>query len=299
MISIAMATYNGAKYIPLQVESILQQTIHDIEIIICDDCSTDGSWEIIQNYASKDSRIKPFRNEINLGHKKNFEKAMTLCTGELIALSDQDDIWTKDHLEVLLNILGDHSIACGNANIIGSDGESLGMNLNDLNYFETIPNSKNLDIAYRVFFNSNCFQGASMLIKRDFLKMALPIPEKAKYHDAWFVALAPFLDGLIYTDRIITAHRRHGKNASKPVEWEKIGPIYYRQAPHLNDRPFWGIAIEERVKNLTGEQKKFLKSVKKYYTRRLARTRKTKNFFFRLPHYKKIYTTTSRIYLEW
>ena len=298
MISIAMATYNGAKYLQLQLDSIRNQSYKDIEIIICDDQSSDDTWEIIKMNAAEDSRIKPFRNEENLGFKKNFEKAIGLCSGEYIALSDQDDIWEPNHLQILLDTIGNHSIACGDANLIGSSGEPLGMTLSDADCLEYPPEPR-FGVAYRVFFNSSCFQGASMLIRRDFLETALPIPEKAKYHDAWFAALAPFVGVLIYTKQVITQHRRHDSNSSKPVEWKKLGPIHYREAPRLADRAFWREAILERIENLTQEQTRFLNSVKKYYTRRLARTRKFKNFFFRIPHYKNIYTTGSKIYLEW
>ncbi|WP_308603310.1 glycosyltransferase [uncultured Fibrobacter sp.] len=298
MISIAMATYNGSKYVQLQLDSILQQTISDFEIIICDDNSSDETWNIIRENADRDSRIKVFRNERNLGFKANFEKAMSLCRGEYVALADQDDIWEKDHLEVLLNSIGNSSIACGDARLIDSEGNSLNKNLSDINFLETEPRA-NLDVAYRVFFNSSCFQGASMLIHRDFLNIALPIPEKAKYHDAWFAGLAPFVNGLIYTKTIVTQHRRHTGNASSHLHWKSLGPIFYRRAPHLPDRPFWGEAIQVRIPNLSPAQQKFLKSVKRYYTRRLAKTRKAKNFFFRLLHYAAIYTTKSKIYLEW
>ena len=113
MISIAMATYNGEKYLREQIDSILNQTIQDFELIVCDDCSTDTTWNILQDYQSQDRRIKCYRNEENLGFKKNFEKAIGLCTGEYIALSDQDDIWLPEHLEKLVNIIGNADLACG------------------------------------------------------------------------------------------------------------------------------------------------------------------------------------------
>lgn len=298
MISIAMATYNGGKYVQLQLDSILQQTLQDFEIIVCDDCSTDNTVEILQQNAAKDPRIKVHRNETNLGFKNNFEKAMQLCSGEFIALCDQDDIWEKDHLETLLNLIGNHDIACGDAHLIGSNGEDLGQNLSDRDFMEVAPNP-GLDTAYRVFFNSSCFQGASMLVRRDFLKTALPIPENVKYHDAWFAAISSFMNGLKFTFKIVTQHRRHETNASVPLKWKKIGPINIRRAPRLLDRLFWLDAIQERLSDFNADQQKFLKSAKKYYTNRLAKSRKLKNFFFRLPHYKKIYTTRSKIYLEW
>ena len=91
MISIAMATYNGAKYLREQIDSILAQTIQDFELVVCDDCSSDDTWDILKQYSDADKRIKVFRNESNMGFKRNFEKAMSLCGGDYIALSDQDD----------------------------------------------------------------------------------------------------------------------------------------------------------------------------------------------------------------
>ena len=107
MISIAMATYNGAEFVAEQIESILMQTYTDFELIISDDCSKDNTVEILNQFASKDKRIKVIVNEKNLGFKKNFEKIISLCKGDYIAFCDQDDIWTLDHLEILLNEIKD------------------------------------------------------------------------------------------------------------------------------------------------------------------------------------------------
>lgn len=91
-ISTAMCTYNGEKYLREQLESIARQTLLPNELVVCDDCSSDETVEIIQDF----SRNAPFSvrlmiNENNLGFAKNFEKAITLCSGEIIVLSDQDD----------------------------------------------------------------------------------------------------------------------------------------------------------------------------------------------------------------
>src|SRR5690554_1467232 len=114
MISIALASYNGEKYIKEQLDSILNQTIQDFEIVVCDDASTDNTWEILQQYEAKDKRFKIFRNEQNLGFKKNFEKAISHCKGEYIALSDQDDIWIENHLELLFNHIQENDLCLGN-----------------------------------------------------------------------------------------------------------------------------------------------------------------------------------------
>ena len=101
MISVALACYNGENFIYEQIQSIINQTITDLEIIICDDKSTDNTIDIIHNI--KDKRIKLYQNNIQLGVVKNFEKAISLCNGEYIALSDQDDVWVEKKLEKQLN----------------------------------------------------------------------------------------------------------------------------------------------------------------------------------------------------
>src|ERR1700744_3577317 len=93
LISVALCTYNGEKYIKEQLDSIINQTYTCIEVIIVDDGSTDSTYDIISDYALRDNRIKCFKNETNLGFNKNFEKAVSLTSGEYIAISDQDDIW--------------------------------------------------------------------------------------------------------------------------------------------------------------------------------------------------------------
>ena len=102
MISVALACYNGENFIYEQIQSIINQTITDLEIIICDDKSTDNTIDIIHNI--KDKRIKLYQNNIQLGVVKNFEKAISLCNGEYIALSDQDDVWVEKKLEKQLKI---------------------------------------------------------------------------------------------------------------------------------------------------------------------------------------------------
>ena len=114
-----MTTYNGERYLQEQIDSILNQTYSNFELIICDDCSTDSTIEIISSY--NDSRIKLFVNDKNLGFKKNFEKAIKLCTGEYIALSDQDDIWKSNHLEVLYEKINNKELICGNNLLINEN----------------------------------------------------------------------------------------------------------------------------------------------------------------------------------
>ncbi len=101
LISIAMATYNGEKYLKDQLDSIYNQTYKNIEVIVTDDCSIDKIVEILEQYA-RFHGLKYTVNEENLG----FVKVISLCGGEYIALADQDDIWEKNKIEILVNEIG-------------------------------------------------------------------------------------------------------------------------------------------------------------------------------------------------
>src|SRR4051812_17962871 len=96
LVSVAMATYNGARYVAEQLDSILQQTYSLIEIVVVDDGSKDETVEIIKEYQAQHPCIRLYQNEINIGVNKTFEKAISYCSGEYIALSDQDDIWMPE-----------------------------------------------------------------------------------------------------------------------------------------------------------------------------------------------------------
>lgn len=213
MISIAMATYNGEKYLREQLDSILSQTITDWELIVCDDCSKDTTVGILKSYQEQDDRIKIFVNEKNLGFKKNFEKAIGLCSGDYIALADQDDIWHENHLEVLLGLIGEVSLSCGNARLMTSDSVVTEKKLNEVDNLLFIPIEKE-KLLYRIVFISDPFQGASMLIRKEFLSKILPIPDGVLYHDAWIAACACMENGIAYTFDPITDYRQHENNVT-------------------------------------------------------------------------------------
>lgn len=216
MISIAMTTYNGEKYLREQLDSILIQTYKDIELIICDDCSSDNTKNILSEYANKDKRVKIFFNEKNLGFKKNFEKAVNLCTGDFIALSDQDDIWFPEHLNMLFENIKDYPMSVGNAVLIDSSGKELGQLLNQNEGLFIWP-SDSQKLIYRIILGGNCFQGASSLFRASFIKKVLPIPSDVLYHDAWFSACATMDMGISYTFKPITYYRQHGNNVTAKI----------------------------------------------------------------------------------
>ena len=204
-----MTTYNGSKYLYEQLNSIMNQTVKDFELIICDDCSTDNTIEIINEFQKKDSRIKLYPNEQNLGFKKNFERAIKLCTGDYIALCDQDDVWTENHLEALLSNIGDNYVIAGNNELVDKSLQSLNITFFDSHLFSINKYPTNKDVLKKILLSGNCFQGASMLLKKDIIEHYLPLPEKINYHDSWLAALACCLNKFAVTETVITKYRQH------------------------------------------------------------------------------------------
>lgn len=106
MISVAMCTFNGEKYIKEQIESIINQSLVPDEIVICDDCSKDNTLNIIKETLDNwPGKVQLVVNEKNLGYRKNFEKSISLCNGDIIFLSDQDDVWNRNKIEIMFNAL--------------------------------------------------------------------------------------------------------------------------------------------------------------------------------------------------
>lgn len=226
MISIAMATYNGEKYLREQLDSVLNQTITDFELVICDDKSTDSTIDILSEYAAQDKRIRYYVNPVNIGFKRNFENVIQKCKREYIALCDQDDVWYPEHLERLYQQIGKHSISCANSILVDKDNNSLGILLSNAERLYTIPKD-NHKLIYKIILSGNPFQGASMLMPQNFIHRCLPIPEGVCYHDAWFAACACLDNGIAYSFDPITYYRQHGDNVTADANRTKKRTIRY------------------------------------------------------------------------
>ncbi len=288
-----MATYNGERYLSYQMDSILNQTIIDFEVIICDDNSSDSTWDILQKYRAKDSRVKIYKNPENIGFKKNFEKAMSFCKGDYVALCDQDDVWMPDHLEKLYSIIGNRMLACGNADLIDGEGKEIGITLAQMESLDRFP-SQGLDQAYTIVYFRSAFQGASMLVRREFLEKALPIPQGACYHDSWMSLLSCFNGGIAYTFDSINKYRMHNSNVTghrvsrRSKIKDFIEQILFSGKTY--DRRFLLEGIKERIRNLSDEDIRFIDNSLTRINRSDSLWGRILNFPFRLINYKKIYS---------
>ena len=134
MISVALCTYNGERYIRQQLDSILNQSMPVDEIVIHDDCSTDSTYEIISDYALRYPQITVWQNNSNLGFKKNFENALIACQGDYVFFSDQDDIWLDDKVAVTVDYLktsGKYGVF-SDGKLMDKDGIEMGTSLFDI-----------------------------------------------------------------------------------------------------------------------------------------------------------------------
>jgi len=204
LISIAMCTYNGEKYLKEQLDSICKQTIKNFELIITDDCSNDATVNIIQSYQRNNSRIKLYINEKNLGFKKNFEKAISLCHGNYIALADQDDVWKTNKLELFLSQIQQNSLIYSDAILINENSDRLNKELIRSEGRNLVKGKCN-----KAFLVDNCVSGNTLMFKKELIPHILPIPQEISYHDIWIVFIASTYGTITYTDESMTFYRRH------------------------------------------------------------------------------------------
>jgi glycosyltransferase involved in cell wall biosynthesis len=208
MISVCIATYNGEKYITEQIDSILSQLDTIDELIVSDDASIDGTLEIITAY--KDNRIRIIHNKKRKGVIKNFENALFQVKGDYIFLSDQDDIWLPGKVFKILKQMDFADLVFSNAMIVDENLNELG-----LMYKET----KGVWIIKNLIKNN--FIGATMAVKKDFLKQALPFPSYIPMHDQWLGLLATCIGKVIYIAEPLILYRRHNNNTSFTGEKSK------------------------------------------------------------------------------
>lgn len=205
-ISIAMATYNGAKFLREQLDSFSAQTRLPDELVVCDDGSKDATLAILDAFAATAPfAVRVIRNPENLGFMRNFEKAISLCEGDIIFVSDQDDVWFPEKLATVEQVYRDNPKVQATINdMIITDGELNHSNKTLLGNFRVTGSSDNRLIA-----------GCASTIRRDLLPIVIPIPEIFIGHDAWIGDLCMTLGVRQLIDKPLQFYRRHGANESQ------------------------------------------------------------------------------------
>ena len=204
-ISVCMATYNGEKYIQEQVNSIIEQLGPDDEIIISDDGSDDETVGIVQGI--NDFRIKLLHSkERNI--VRNFENALKHAKGQVIFLSDQDDIWMPGKVETYLDHLKDCDLVFSNLSVFDKDVSKARL---------LYTNSKRRTGILNNLVKNNCV-GATMAFNRKVLSEALPFPSGIYMHDIWLLLVAELKGSTKYLNEPFIYYRRHSENASRTGE---------------------------------------------------------------------------------
>jgi glycosyltransferase involved in cell wall biosynthesis len=218
MISVCLATYNGEKYIVEQISSILSQLTEHDEVIISDDGSSDRTIEVINGI--DDSRIKLFINGSERGYSRNFENAIIHSKGDVIFLSDQDDVWVDGKVARMLQQLEKAPMVISDAIIVD---EELAV-INESHFA-----LRGVKKGFLINFIKTRYIGACMAFRREILKKALPFPKNTKLcaYDYWLTLIAEFYYTVELVNEGLILYRRHGLNASTGGETSNI-PISRR-----------------------------------------------------------------------
>lgn len=208
MVSVVLTSYNGERYIYEQIESILNQTYQNFELIIIDDQSSDSTIAILEEFKKKDNRIALYINNENLGPRFSFYNGIRKAKGDYIALSDQDDIWIPEKLEKLIQVINKQQkntlLYYSNSQIINEYRKKQNVFLSDkINPYVGNDN--------RVVLFHNFAWGHTMIFSKALVKKLDPIPE-AFNHDKWLLYLALTHGSVFYLDEVLQYYRHHSNN---------------------------------------------------------------------------------------
>ncbi len=208
-IDILMATYNGEKYLAEQLDSIINQTYHNWNLLIRDDNSTDRTLEIIQDYQKKDNRIKLLKdNKGNLGIVKNFEELLKNSESEFIMFSDQDDIWIENKLDAYLKTAEKIKIK---GFLLHSDAVLFNKNKSDVSTRTFISKKAEKKGLENTFFNY-FVQGATILISKEIKNFILPFPKEAYLHDRYIHLISELFFERVFINQPLIYYRQHDNN---------------------------------------------------------------------------------------
>lgn len=252
-IDILMATYNGEKYLAEQLDSIINQTYHNWNLLIRDDNSTDRTLEIIQDYQKKDNRIKLLKdNKGNLGIVKNFEELLKNSESEFIMFSDQDDIWIENKLDMYLKMIEKIK---NKGFMIHSDAILFDKNKSNI-LKDTFISKKAINKGLENVFFNYFVQGATILISKEIKNFILPFPKEVYLHDRYIHLISELFFERIFVNKALIYYRQHGDNqiGAKNTIRELLSKRYFDE----RDRQLIKIIYNKYGSLLTDDKKKLI-----------------------------------------
>jgi glycosyltransferase involved in cell wall biosynthesis len=289
LVSIAMATCNGAKFLPRQLDSIYAQTYQPLEVVAVDDCSDDETLTILEEYRRRQG-LRVVRNPTRLGFVKNFEKAISLCSGEYIALSAQDDIWLPHKIERLVSSIGGTSLICSDVSLIDERDAVMIQSLQRALHIP-IPHQKNQFITLAFL---DYVRGCTSMFHRSLISRALPIPEAAMSHDWWLGICATRMRGITYLSEQLTLYRRHSTNTVGVHELWKLASALryffssYRKEIFKRERNRIRLYLDMRLYNNQNEEE-YLGDLLEHYSLLTKPGFHGKAFWLIFKHRKKVF----------
>jgi glycosyltransferase involved in cell wall biosynthesis len=218
-ISVALCTHNGARFLEEQLRSILAQRLRPTEIVISDDASTDDTLDVIRavtdDLAAASIDLKVLRNEVALGVTANFERAVLACSGDLVALCDQDDVWHPDRLLAVaprFERSPELLLLSSNARLVDEAGESIGHTLFDgLDLTDATLAEVRAGNGFQALLRRNLATGATTMFRRRLAELAVPFPEPW-VHDEWLTVIAAATGRFEIADELLIDYRQHDRN---------------------------------------------------------------------------------------
>jgi len=235
MISVAMCTYNGAKYLSEQLRSIADQTLSVDELVVCDDKSSDDSIKILETFAA----TSPFPvyihvNEQNFGSTKNFEKCLTLCKGDVIFLCDQDDLWREDKVQKQVDYLNEHpqiDAVFSDGLLIDDNSKPTGITIwQEIEFNQPGQNKWKNGKPHEILFNGFVVTGATLAIRKSCLERLVPFPTHVPdlIHDAWIAVVLSLENKIDFIADTLIMYRIHSS--------QQVGFGSRLEKVHLKDR---------------------------------------------------------------
>lgn len=213
-VSIALCTYNGEEFLAEQLRSIAAQSRLPDKLVICDDCSTDATLQIAEQFAeTAPFPVTIIENESNLGSTKNFEKAILLASGDLIFLCDQDDVWVESKIELMtdrFSLDSELALLFSDAELVGHDLNPLGRNLWDMVFPPDERRRFLNEDPFEVMLWQNTVTGAAMAFRSRFREKIIPVPViPGLIHDGWIAIALANIAKIGFIDKPLVRYRQH------------------------------------------------------------------------------------------
>lgn len=214
-ISIGMCTYQGEAHIAEQLASFVGQTRLPDEVVVCDDRSSDATWAILERFAkTAPFDVRLVRNEQNLGSTANCEKALALCTGDILLPSDQDDVWLPGKLAAIERAFERHpsaNVVIGDVVVVGEDLRPLGYTLWELHGYDAERQRRMAENPVRTLLERNHATAGGMAFCAREREVAFPIP-RSWIHDGWIALMAAMRGEVVTIPEKMMLYRQHGRN---------------------------------------------------------------------------------------